>query len=121
MAALPRPVPHRDATLRAGEADEEPPRFGVGFTSVMAGVLLAAETVKTLVETPPTTDSLRTNNVTFQFFAPASDTNGAEYRARDLACPACAPSNPATTVWQRRCDETGRSTERRGGSARSTH
>lgn len=108
-------------TLRAGEADKEPPRFAVGFTSVTAGVLLAAETIKTLIETLPATDSPQTNNVTFQFLAPASDTNGAEYRARDLACPACAPSNPATAVWQRRCDETGRSTGRRSGSATSTH
>ncbi len=89
-------------TLRAAEQDGETPRFAVGFTSVMAGVLLAAETIKTLIGTPLATNSPQFNNITFQFFAPASDTNGAEYRARDLSCPACAPSNPATALWRRR-------------------
>ncbi|GLY38867.1 hypothetical protein Amsp01_048910 [Amycolatopsis sp. NBRC 101858] len=94
-------------TLRAAEQGREPPRFAVGFTSVMAGVLLAAETIKTLIGTPLTSDSPRSNNVTFQFFAPASNINGAEHRARDLSCAACAPTNPATAVWRRRFDGKG--------------
>ena len=71
----------------------------------MAGVLLATETIKTLIGAPLAADVPEFNNVTFQFFAPARGTNCAEYRARDMSCPACDPGYPATTVWRRRFDE----------------
>lgn len=89
------------ATLRRNEP-EPPARFAVGFTSVMAGVLLAAETIKTLLHHPMTPESRDPNNTTIQFLNPTAPVNEATKRAPDPRCPACAPTNPATTIWQRR-------------------
>jgi hypothetical protein len=88
-------------TLRR-HAPELPARFAVGFTSVMAGVMLAAETVKVLLSQPMTPMAPESNNATFQFLRPAAPVNAARRLARDPRCPACAPTNPATPIWQRR-------------------
>jgi hypothetical protein len=83
----------------------EPPVRAVGFTSVMAGVMLAAETVKVLLSQPMTPMTPASNNATFQFLHPAAPVNAARRLARDPRCPACAPTNPATPIWQRRREE----------------
>jgi ThiF family protein len=88
-------------TLRR-QTPEPPARFAVGFTSVMAGVMLAAETVKVLLSHPMTPMAPESNNATFQFLHPAAPVNAARRLAPDPRCPACAPTNPATAVWQRR-------------------
>jgi hypothetical protein len=87
-------------TLRR-EEPEPPARFVVGFTSAMAGVMLATETVKILLNQPMTTELPETNNATFQFLRPAAAVNAADRFARAPRCPACAPTNLAT-IWQRR-------------------
>jgi hypothetical protein len=99
-----------DRLLAALQRDtaEPAPRFAVGFTSVMAGTLLAAETVKLLVgraicDAPP-----NANNVTFQFLRPTAAANAAAPLARDPRCPACAPATAATRIWQRRFDQARR-------------
>lgn len=87
-------------TLRR-QTDGQPSVFAVGFTSVMAGTLLAAETIK-LVLPHPMSAMLNTNNVTFQFLQPTASCNAAAPLGREPRCPACAPDSPATRVWQQR-------------------
>lgn len=89
-------------TLRASEDGERPNRFAVGFTSVMAGTLMAAETVKLCLGQSLSADQPDANNVTFQFLRPIADTNAAARLLRDPSCPACAPENPAANLWLRR-------------------
>ena len=88
-------------TLRS-RASEPPARFAVGFTSVMAGTMLTAETVKTLLSTPLTNPPSTANNATFQFLRPTSAINAAGTLAPDPNCPACAITNPATQIWEQR-------------------
>jgi hypothetical protein len=89
------------ATLRLDEP-EPPARFAVGFTSAMAGVMLATETIKMLLSQPMTPEPSEANNATFQFLQPRAAVNAAGRLARDPRCPACAPTNPATRIWQLR-------------------
>jgi hypothetical protein len=90
-------------TLRRQEP-EPPARFAAGFTSVMAGVMLATETVKVLLKQPMAPESAGANNATFQFLHPSAAVNAAGRLGRDPRCPACAPTNPATQIWQRRLE-----------------
>jgi hypothetical protein len=92
------------ATLHRNEP-EPPARFAVGFTSAMAGVLLATETVKTLLGRPMVSESPEVNNATFQFLKPTAPVNAAGRLAPDPRCPACAPANPAATIWRQRIDQ----------------
>jgi len=92
------------ATLRS-DAPEPPPRFAAGFTSVMAGTMLAAETIKLLLGQPLSPHIPGANNVTFQFLKPAAATNTARILARDPACPACPPTGAATLRWQHRYEQ----------------
>jgi hypothetical protein len=89
------------ATLRR-DAPEAPPRFAAGFTSVMAGTMLAAETIKLLLDQPVSPHMPGSNNVTFQFLRPAAASNEARILARDPCCPACPPAGAATRRWQQR-------------------
>ncbi len=91
------------ATLHRQEP-EPPARFAVGFTSVMAGALLAAETIKTLLGHPMAATLPDANNVTFQFLRPAAAVNAVALLGRDPRCPACSPANPATRIWSNRFD-----------------
>jgi molybdopterin/thiamine biosynthesis adenylyltransferase len=92
------------ATLRS-YVPEPPPRFAAGFTSVIAGTMLAAETIKLLLGQPLSPHILGANNVTFQFLKPAATANAARILARDPACPACPPTGPATMRWQHRYEQ----------------
>ncbi len=99
------------ATLR--RQDPQPPaRFAVGFTSALAGVMLATETVKTLLSQPMTTELSEANNATFQFLQPTAAVNTIGRLARDPRCPACAPTNPATLIWQGRLERCARQADR---------
>ena len=85
--------------FRSGAA--EVPRFAVGFVSVMAGVLLAAQSVKELSgNAPALSDTV--NRSVFQFFEPFARTNAPGFHARATRCPACAPGSPQHAVWLRR-------------------
>ncbi len=59
------------AALRR-DVSEPPPRFAAGFTSVMAGAMLAAETIKHLLGQPVSPHIPAASNVTFQFLKPVS-------------------------------------------------
>lgn len=84
------------------QASPRPARFAVGFTSVMAGTLLAAETVKACMQQPMRAAAPQHNNVTFQFLQPTAGINATGPLARDPRCPACAPTHPAVHSWQNR-------------------
>ena len=90
-------------TLRR-QSPEPPSRFAVGFTSAIAGVMLATETVKVRLSQPMTAELSEANNATFQFLQPAAAVNAAGRLARDPRCPACAPTNPATRIWHGRLE-----------------
>jgi hypothetical protein len=100
-------------TLRMQEL-EPPARFAVGFTSAMAGVMLAAETIKTLLQQPLTTEPTDANNATFQFLHPTAAVNAAYPLRRDPRCPACSPTNPATQIWRDRANRRSRLRQEEG-------
>ncbi len=84
--------------LRQNEGE---PAFAVGFVSVMAGVMLAAELLKDhLVHSGPLSQSLQ--RATFQFFSPLARSNRAIAFLRDPRCSMCAPDSIATRIWGQR-------------------
>jgi hypothetical protein len=87
------------------DAPEPPARFAAGFTSVMAGAMLAAETVKLILGQPVSPDMPGGNNVTFQFLKPAAASNEARILARDPHCPACSPVSAAAQRWRQRYEQ----------------
>ena len=90
--------------VRAGA--QEPERFAVGFVSVLAGTLLAAQTVKEVIGgAPALTDEV--NRAVFQFFRPWARSNGVRPHARRPTCPACPPGTQATAIWRSRYDAYG--------------
>lgn len=79
--------------------EERAARFAIGFVSVAAGTLLAAETIKLGIPDAPGMSSDR-NRVALQFQRP--DSNGAASAlAREGACPACREGT-ALTRWRER-------------------
>lgn len=92
------------ATLRQ-DAPEPSARFAAGFTSVMAGTMLASETIKLLLGQPVSPQMPGANNVTFQFLRPAATSNEARILARQPSCPACLPTGAATQRWQQRYEQ----------------
>ena len=79
----------------------EPRQFSVGFVSVAAGTLLAAELLKTTLgaATPLNAGFPR---AVLQFFSPESTGNGAVRYARDPQCPKCDPHSIAAQYWRQR-------------------
>lgn len=92
------------AALRS-DVPEPPARFAAGFTSVMAGTMLAAETVKLLLGQQVSPHMPGANNVTFQFLKPAAASNEARILARDPYCPACSPASTAAQRWRQRYEQ----------------
>jgi hypothetical protein len=83
------------------QTDEGPRRFAVGFVSVMAGTLLAAETFKDVLGADtPLSDQLP--RATLQFWRPTAKTNGASRYGRDPKCPMCKPGKLGADIWRRR-------------------
>jgi molybdopterin/thiamine biosynthesis adenylyltransferase len=85
--------------------DTDVPQFSVGFTSLTAGILLAAETVKTLlpvVDTEASSDEFLPNDLTIQFWRPAAPNNGLTRLGRDRECTACVPDSVRLRVWSSR-------------------
>jgi hypothetical protein len=90
--------------LRAKYGDDTvPARFAVGFTSAMAGILLAAETLR-LVMGGHDGASIEGKRVTFQFRRPDSPVNGSRTYPRDAGCPKCDPAAPSHEIWAGRYD-----------------
>lgn len=82
---------------------DQPREFAVGFVSVMAGTLLAAEAVKGNCDQSrdmPLSDSR--NRAVFQFWTPSAPTNQAGFIAREDSCAKCAPDTPAAKIWETR-------------------
>jgi molybdopterin/thiamine biosynthesis adenylyltransferase len=86
------------------QTDEGPRQFTVGFVSVMAGTLLAAETVKDICGADvPLSDKL--SRAVVQFWHPTARTNKPGFFGRDPGCSACKPGEPSTKVWGRRFEQ----------------
>jgi hypothetical protein len=82
------------------ESAPQPHGFAVGFVSVMAGTLLAAEL---LMEDFDSSDAIRKGNRSvFQFFSPLAATNRPADYIRDPECPMCRPETPAVRIWNGR-------------------
>lgn len=78
--------------------------FAVGFVSVLAGTMLAAELLKTTSHyTVPL--NATSNRAVFQFQNPASNTNRAQFYSRDENCVACSPHNIGVGIWKRRFNQ----------------
>ena len=81
--------------------DGSVPAFAVGFVSVLAGTMLAAELLKTLATGAGPLGGT-TNRAVFQFQNPAAPTNRVSFYPREESCSACAEKNAGTRIWQRR-------------------
>lgn len=81
------------------ESENAQPQFSVGFASVMAGTMLAAETIKSLSGHRPLAASERS---TVQFWKPASAVDGRRLALREERCPRCDPGGAAVQVWSQR-------------------
>jgi molybdopterin/thiamine biosynthesis adenylyltransferase len=94
-----------DSALRHLRETDEPPRlFSVGFVSVLAGTLLAAELVKEHIAGAPGLDAGH-QSLKFQLLRPGVAANGRPRLVpRDPACPACVPGSPGVAVWRRRAE-----------------
>jgi len=84
--------------------DGSVPAFAVGFVSVLAGTMLAAELLKTLGNQPSALDEAR-NRAVFQFQNPSAATNGSHFYCRDERCSACSPLNAAARIWRNRYEQ----------------
>lgn len=84
--------------------DGSAPAFAVGFVSVMAGTMLAAELLKTLATGAGSLDGTM-NRALFQFQNPAATTNRVSFYPREECCSACVGGNAGTRVWQRRYEQ----------------
>jgi hypothetical protein len=76
-------------------------QFAVGFVSVMAGTMLAAELLKDYGTHPgPLSESAQ--RAVFQFHNPAARSNRAAAYSRDPECSMCAPQSAACQIWAQR-------------------
>lgn len=91
---------NRALPLLAGELDTQPHQFSVGYLSVLAGVLLAAEAVK---ERGSSTGGLDddVNHVSIQTLSPWLPRNNATRYLRQEDCIFCGPAGSATlqSMW----------------------
>jgi molybdopterin/thiamine biosynthesis adenylyltransferase len=82
------------------DSEPQPHGFAVGFVSVMAGTLLAAELLMGELDTA---GAMRTGNRSvFQFWSPLAASNRSSEYVRDPACPMCRPDSPAVRIWSDR-------------------
>jgi hypothetical protein len=90
------------AHFRRSDDEQE---FAVGFVSALAGVLLAAQTVKeALAGAAGAGAPLRAamSRARFTLLDLGAATSGAGPYARDDRCPMCVPGSPAMEVWSTR-------------------
>jgi len=85
--------------LRAADRDQRA-LFAVPFVSVLAGAMLAAETVKELAHWSPL--SALVPRAVFQFLKPLAKSNGASSYERQRDCPQCGETTPGGAVWRKR-------------------
>src|ERR1051326_1758193 len=79
---------------------DEPEEFSVGFVSVTAGALLAAELIKDHLAAIAPLDRAHPR-AAVQFINPAQ-TRGAQPYGRDPRCPKCIPDAPTSGIWENR-------------------
>ena len=77
------------------------PAFSVGFVSVLAGTLMAAELLKVANGQSGLLNESR-NRAVFQFQNPTAMTNRSTFYPRDEQCQACSSQNVATGIWANR-------------------
>jgi molybdopterin/thiamine biosynthesis adenylyltransferase len=77
------------------------PAFSVGFVSLLAGTILAAELLKVANGYSGPLNESR-NRAVFQFQNPTAMTNRATFYPRDEQCQACSSQNVATGIWANR-------------------
>lgn len=84
--------------------DGSAPAFAVGFVSVLAGTMLAAELLRTMATNVfPLGGTM--NRALFQFQNPAAPTNRVSFYPREECCSACAGKNAGTRIWQHRYEQ----------------
>lgn len=81
-----------------------PAAFAVGFVSVMAGTMLAAQTVRELAGDSYPFDGVRCRAV-LSLLDPNARTNRVSAFQRDPQCKLCLPSSAAQRIWRRRYSE----------------
>jgi hypothetical protein len=81
---------------------EGPRAFAVGFVSVMAGTMLAAQTIREIIGDRCLDGTL--SRAVMQFLDPTAASNAPRRQRRDATCPMCDPEALATRIWQRRWD-----------------
>lgn len=74
--------------------------FAVGFVSVMAGLMLAAQTFKHALGEGPVAG--RVSRAVMQFVDPLAATNRPRHYLRDPSCAMCSPATPAGAIWAKR-------------------
>ncbi len=74
--------------------------FAVGFVSVMAGTMLAAQSIKEILDEGPI-GGLECRAV-MQFLDPNASSNRTRLYARQPDCSMCDPSGTAAEIWRRR-------------------
>jgi hypothetical protein len=77
--------------------DQRAGAFAVGFASVMAGTMLAAQTLKEGLGLGPLAGA-RCRAI-FTFVDPLATTNTPRLYRRDDSCPMCAPGSPGRVIW----------------------
>jgi hypothetical protein len=89
------------------KALEPGPRlFAVSFVSMLAGAMLAAETVKEVTSAAAPLSG-RVSRAVLQLWSPAAPTNRAGAFVRDPVCPRCDPRSPAAKLWRERFRQWG--------------
>lgn len=74
--------------------------FAVGFVSVMAGLMLAAQTFKHALGEAPVAGPV--SRAVMQFVDPLAATNRPRRYVRDSSCAMCSPLTPAGVIWAKR-------------------
>jgi hypothetical protein len=74
--------------------------FSVGFVSVLAGTMLAAQTVRELLDDRCLNGTL--GRATITSLDPCARVNGPGFYQRDPECPICNPIAPAHEIWRSR-------------------
>jgi hypothetical protein len=82
------------------ESHEGPHAFAVGFVSVMAGVMLAAQTIRELIGDRSLQGTMC--RAVMQFLDPSAASNAPRRQRRDATCPMCSPHTFATRIWRQR-------------------
>lgn len=82
------------------ESHQGPEAFAVGFVSVMAGAMLAAQTIREFLGHRCLDGTL--SRAVMQFVDPVAGSNAPRRQRQDGSCPMCDADGLATRIWQRR-------------------